>query len=99
MPPGIVLACTLRREDSRDALILGSACASPKEADIYGALPAGAVIGTNSALIGRTAGRLRLQERLGHSSIKMTMDRYSHVTMNMQREAAERLERALGGGA
>lgn len=48
LPPGIVLACTLRREDSRDALILGSACGKPGNGDIYGALPAGAVIGTNS---------------------------------------------------
>jgi hydroxymethylbilane synthase len=26
LPPGIVLACTLRREDPRDALVLGDAC-------------------------------------------------------------------------
>jgi integrase len=37
-----------------------------------------------------------VQERLGHSSIKMTLDRYSHVTPNMQREAADRLDRAIG---
>lgn len=36
-------------------------------------------------------------ERLGHSAISMTLDRYSHVSMDMQREAADRLERALGG--
>jgi hydroxymethylbilane synthase len=48
MPPGIVLACTLRREDSRDALILGEACNAPDPADAYAALPAGALIGTNS---------------------------------------------------
>ena len=29
-----------------------------------------------------------VQERLGHSSISMTLDRYSHVTMDMQRGAA-----------
>ena len=27
LPPGIVLACALKREDARDALILGPACA------------------------------------------------------------------------
>lgn len=30
-----------------------------------------------------------VQERLGHSSISMTMDRYSHVTEGMDRDAAE----------
>jgi integrase len=37
-----------------------------------------------------------VSERLGHSSIKMTLDRYSHVTMDMQREAADRLDATLG---
>jgi integrase len=32
-----------------------------------------------------------VQERLGHANISMTLDRYSHVTMDMQREAADRL--------
>ena len=48
LPPGIVLACTLRREDARDALILGPRCARPDTADPFAALPAGADIGTNS---------------------------------------------------
>ncbi len=48
MPPGIVLACTLRREDARDALILGPRCDAPDPSDPYAALPAGAVIGTAS---------------------------------------------------
>ena len=48
LPPGIVLACTLRREDSRDALILGGGCGAPDPADAYAALPTGALIGTNS---------------------------------------------------
>lgn len=38
-----------------------------------------------------------VQERLGHSDISMTLNRYSHVTMDMQRDAAERLARALSG--
>ena len=37
-----------------------------------------------------------VQERLGHSDISMTLNRYSHVTMDMQREAADRIGRLLG---
>ena len=48
LPPGIVLACTLRREDARDALILGAADARADPADPFACLPAGAVIGTSS---------------------------------------------------
>lgn len=48
LPPGIVLACTLKREDARDALILGPGYLPPGPADPLGTLPAGAVIGTNS---------------------------------------------------
>ena len=38
-----------------------------------------------------------IQEILGHSSIKTTMDPYSHVIPGMQEEAAERLQRLLFG--
>ena len=50
MPPGIVLACTLKREDARDALILGPDCAKADAdpANPYAALPHGARIGTSS---------------------------------------------------
>jgi hydroxymethylbilane synthase len=48
LPPGIVLACTLRREDARDALILGSSCHAPDPSDPWASLPAGAIIGTAS---------------------------------------------------
>ncbi|MDB5412411.1 MAG: hydroxymethylbilane synthase [Rubritepida sp.] len=48
MPPGIVLACTLRREDARDALILGPGCAPADAGSPYSCLPAGAVIGSSS---------------------------------------------------
>jgi len=48
LPPGIVLACTLAREDARDAIVLGAACGAPDPADPYACLPAGAVIGTAS---------------------------------------------------
>ena len=33
-----------------------------------------------------------VQERLGHSTIAVTMDVYSHVTPTMQRNAADRLD-------
>ena len=48
MPPGIVLACTMKREDARDALILGPGCTEADPADPFGGLPHGAVIGTSS---------------------------------------------------
>jgi integrase len=38
-----------------------------------------------------------VQEKLGHSTIAMTMDLYSHTTEGMHREAAERLDKLLEG--
>src|ERR1700723_428754 len=38
LPPGIVLACTLQRDDPRDALILGPSCNAPDPADPYASL-------------------------------------------------------------
>ena len=38
-----------------------------------------------------------VQERLGHSLINMTMDTYSHVLPNLQREAASRLDAVING--
>jgi hydroxymethylbilane synthase len=58
LPPGIVLACTLKREDARDALILGPGCAPPVAGDTWAMLPPGALIGTNS---------LRRQSQLLHA--------------------------------
>jgi integrase len=37
-----------------------------------------------------------VQERLGHSDVSMTLNRYSHVTESMQRDAADRLAKLLG---
>lgn len=48
LPAGIVLACTLTREDARDALILGPDCGRVTAENPYAALPIGAVIGTSS---------------------------------------------------
>jgi integrase len=38
-----------------------------------------------------------VQELLGHSSIGITMDTYSHVMPNMQKDALDLLGRAIGG--
>jgi hydroxymethylbilane synthase len=63
LPDGIVLACTLTREDARDTLIFGH----PVEAndDPYAALPHGALVGTSS---------VRRQAQLLHArpDLKMT---------------------------
>jgi hydroxymethylbilane synthase len=48
LPPGIVLACVLPREDARDAIILGPACGPGDAADPLGCLPHGALVGTAS---------------------------------------------------
>ncbi len=48
LPPGIILACTLKREDARDALILGPGCGAPDAGDPYACLPAGAIVGSSS---------------------------------------------------
>lgn len=37
-----------------------------------------------------------VQERLGHASVALTLDTYSHVLPSMQRDAADRLEEMLG---
>jgi hydroxymethylbilane synthase len=47
-PHGIILACTLTREDARDALILGAGCGETGPADPFACLPAGALVGTAS---------------------------------------------------
>lgn len=38
-----------------------------------------------------------VQARLGHSDISMTLNRYSHVTMQMQTEAADRMDKLMDG--
>ena len=48
LPPGIALACTLKREDARDVLILPPGVAPKDPADPYGAVPQGAHVGSAS---------------------------------------------------
>src|SRR5207249_2106797 len=40
-----------------------------------------------------------VQERLGHADVSMTLNRYSHVTMDMQRGAADRLDDLVNGAS
>jgi hydroxymethylbilane synthase len=49
LPAGIVLACTLKREDARDTVVMALDAASRLDpADPWAALPCGALIGTSS---------------------------------------------------
>jgi hydroxymethylbilane synthase len=48
LPPGITLACTLKREDARDVLILPASRSGFDATDPYAALPQGALIGSAS---------------------------------------------------
>jgi hydroxymethylbilane synthase len=83
MPPGIVLACTLRREDARDALMLGPNCDAADPADPFAALPAGAVIGTNS---------VRRQAQLLHA-------RPDLLTVLLRGNVQSRIDKLMGGAA
>ncbi|MDG1367152.1 MAG: tyrosine-type recombinase/integrase, partial [Acidimicrobiales bacterium] len=40
-----------------------------------------------------------VQERLGHATINVTLDTYSHVTPGMQRDAAETIASMISGQA
>jgi len=64
LPPGIVLACTLRREDPRDSLILGPGSGAADAADPWASLPKGAVVGTSS---------VRRQSQLLHARPDLTV--------------------------
>lgn len=81
LPPGIVLACTLKREDARDAVILGQGCAAPDPNDPWGAIPTGALIGTSS---------VRRQSQLLHARPDL---RVAMIRGNVQ----TRLGRVRGG--
>jgi hydroxymethylbilane synthase len=77
LPDGIVLACTLRREDSRDALILGPEAGPIDPDNPYAALTQGAVIG--SASVRRQAQMLHarpdLQFQLLRGNVQRRLDR------------------------
>ncbi|MBV9538168.1 MAG: hydroxymethylbilane synthase [Acidisphaera sp.] len=81
MPAGIVLACTLKREDARDCLVLGLDLPGLDPADPFAALPAGAAIGSAS---------LRRQAQLLHARPDL---RVSTIRGNVQ----SRLDKVKGG--
>ena len=83
MPPGIVLACTLRREDARDALVLGPLCAPIDPADPFSALPSRARIGTNS---------VRRQAQLLHARPDLS-------AVLLRGNVQSRMDKILGGAA
>jgi len=64
LPPGIVLACTLKREDARDVLILGEGIAPGDAADPFACLPQGAIVGSAS---------VRRQAQLLHARPDLTV--------------------------
>jgi hydroxymethylbilane synthase len=64
LPPGIVLGCTLKREDARDALILGLGMGKRDPLHPFDHLPQGAVIGTSS---------VRRQSQLLHARPDLTI--------------------------
>ena len=82
LPPGIVLACTLRREDPRDALILGPDCLPPVDDEPYAGLPHGAVIGSSS---------VRRQAQLLHARPDLRV-------VNIRGNVHSRLDKVRGGG-
>ncbi len=38
-----------------------------------------------------------VRERLGHTDVSMSLNRYSHITGDMQRGAADRLDELMSG--
>ncbi len=81
LPAGIVLACLLRREDARDAIVLGPDANPVDVANPYGVLPHGAVVGTAS---------VRRQSQMLHARPDL---RVEMIRGNVQR----RLARVHGG--
>ena len=81
LPPGIVLACTLKREDPRDVLILGPDCLEPVGGDPYAALPYGALVGSGS---------VRRQAQLLHARPDLQV-------VNIRGNVHSRLDKVRGG--
>ncbi|TLU74080.1 hydroxymethylbilane synthase [Lichenicoccus roseus] len=87
LPPGIVLACVLTREDPRDVLILADDVEVPDAADPLSVLPHGALIGTSS---------VRRQAQLLHArpDLRITLMR-GNVQSRLDKVAAGRCDASL----
>jgi hydroxymethylbilane synthase len=85
LPAGIVLACTLRREDARDALILSNGAGAPGRP--FAPIPEGALVGTSS---------LRRQAQLLHArpDLRVTLLR-GNVQTRLERVAAGDVQATL----
>ena len=90
LPPGIVLACTLKREDARDALILGPGCDADDPSDPFACLPAGAVVGTAS---------VRRQAQLLHARPDLTHHHDPRQRADTAGQTGRRRLRRLPAGA
>ena len=58
--------------------------------------PCGQISGLSHRRSSEVASIGVVQEMLGHSNIRQTMDTYFHVLANMQQQAAERMDEMLG---
>ena len=87
LPPGIVLACTLKREDARDALILGDDCGDPDPADPFASLPAEALVGTCSvrrqAQLLQARPDLRITTMRGNVQSRLDKLRHGHCSASL----------------
>ncbi|ABI63322.1 hydroxymethylbilane synthase [Granulibacter bethesdensis] len=77
LPPGIVLACTLKREDARDAIILPPGFTPPPPGDPFSVLQQGALVGTSS---------VRRQAQLAHARPDL---RFATIRGNVQTRLAK----------
>ncbi len=68
LPAGIVLGCTLEREDARDALILADPAGRVDPIDPFACLPTGAVLGTSS--VRRQAQLLHARPDIGIATLR-----------------------------
>lgn len=80
MPPGITLACTLKREDARDVLLPGPALPGCDPAEPLAALPHGAVVGTSS---------VRRQSQLLHARPDLRVVMFRGNVQTRMRKLAE----------
>ena len=87
LPPGIVLACTLQREDARDVIVLAPGAPPLDPGNPLAALPDGAVIGTAS---------MRRQAQLLHArpDLRMVLMR-GNVQTRLARLAAGQCDATL----